>query len=72
MEMQWNLFMDLLAHERNEYRRILSADIKYYLSRITKKVYTVEFVSLRRRALRYYVNFMNFAFRIKCHFNIGI
>jgi len=29
--------MDLLAHERNGYRRILFADIKYYLSRITKK-----------------------------------
>ena len=35
--MQQNLFMDLLAHERNGYRRILSADIKYYLSHITKK-----------------------------------
>ena len=37
MEMQRNLFMDLLAHKRNEYRRILSPDIKYYLSRITEK-----------------------------------
>ena len=36
-KMQRNLFIDLLAHERNGYRRILSADIKYYLSRITKK-----------------------------------
>ena len=72
MEMQRNLFMDLLAHERNRYRRILSADIKYYLSHITKKIYTVEFVSLRRRALRDCVNFTNFAFYIKCHFNVGI
>ena len=37
MEMQRNLFMDLLAHERNGYRRILFIDIKYYLSRIMKK-----------------------------------
>ena len=72
VEMWWNLFMDLLAHERNGYRRILSADIKYYLSHITKKIYTVEFVSLRRRALRDCVNFINFTFWIKCHFNVGI
>jgi hypothetical protein len=37
-----------------------------------RKVYTVELVSLRRRALGDCVNFMNFAFWIKCHFNIGI
>jgi hypothetical protein len=37
-----------------------------------RKVYTVELVSLRRRALCDCVNFTNFAFWIKCHFNIGI
>ena len=37
MEMRRNLFVDLLAHERNEYRRFLPADIKYYLSRITER-----------------------------------
>jgi hypothetical protein len=36
------------------------------------KVYTVELVSLRRRDLRGCINFTNFAFLIKCHFNIGI
>ena len=36
MEMQRNLFMDLLAHERNGYRRFLPPNIKYYLSRITE------------------------------------
>ena len=34
MEMWRNLFVDLLEHERNEYRRFLPADIKHYLSRI--------------------------------------
>jgi hypothetical protein len=29
-------------------------------------------MNLRRRALRDYVNFINFAFWIKCHFNISI
>ena len=41
MEMRYNLFVDLLAHERNRYRRFLSADIKHYLSRITEKAYKV-------------------------------
>jgi hypothetical protein len=36
------------------------------------KVYAVEFVSLRRRTLHDCVNFMNFAFWIKCHFNVDI
>jgi len=35
-------------------------------------VYTVELVSLRRRAIRDCVTFTNFAFWIKCHFNISI
>jgi len=47
-------------HKRNEYRIFLSVNIKYYLSHI--KVYKVEFVSLRRRVLRDYVKFINFAF----------
>jgi hypothetical protein len=38
----------------------------------TEKVYTVELVSLRRRALRECVNLTNFAFWIKYHFNIDI
>ena len=33
---------------------------------------TVELVSLQRRPLCDYVNFMNFSFWIKCHFNVGI
>ena len=37
MKMRQNLFVDLLAYERNRYRRFLSVDIKYYLSRITEK-----------------------------------
>jgi hypothetical protein len=36
------------------------------------KIYTIELVSLRRCALRENVNFTNFAFSIKCHFNVGI
>ena len=36
--MQQNLFVDLLAHERNEYRRFLLADIKHYLA-ASRKVY---------------------------------
>ena len=35
-----------------------------------EKLYTVELVSLRRRALHDCVNFMNFAFWIKYHFNV--
>jgi hypothetical protein len=70
--MGWNLFVDFLAYERNRYRRFLRADIKHYRSCITEKVYTVEFVSLQRRALHDSVNSTNFAFWIKCHFNIGI
>ena len=35
--MWWNLFVDLLADERNEYRIFLPADIKYYLTRITER-----------------------------------
>ena len=54
-EMRQNLFVDLLAHRRNGYRRLFPADIKYYLSRIMEKIYKVEFVSLRRYALRDYV-----------------
>ena len=72
MEMQRNLFMDLLAHERNGYRRFLPANIKYYLSRITEMSIKVEFVSLRRRALRDCVKFINFAFWIRCHFDVSI
>ena len=37
MEMRQNLFVDLLAHERNGYRRFLPTDIKHYLSRITER-----------------------------------
>jgi hypothetical protein len=37
MEMRRNLFMVLLAHERNEYRRFLPGNIKYYLSRIKER-----------------------------------
>ena len=37
MEMRRNLFVDLLAQERNKYRKFLPADIKYYLSRITER-----------------------------------
>jgi len=44
--MRRNLFVDLLAHERNGYQRFLPTDIKHYLGRITEKVYKVEFVSL--------------------------
>ena len=36
------------------------------------KVCTIELVSLQRRPLCDYVNFMNFSFWIKCHFNVGI
>jgi len=35
--MRRNLFVDLLAHERNGYRRFLSTDIKHYLGRITER-----------------------------------
>jgi hypothetical protein len=62
MEMRRNLFMDLSTHERNGYQRFLPTDIKHYLSRITEKVYKVEFVSLRRHAHRDRVNFTNFIF----------
>ena len=62
MKMWWNLFVDLLAYERNEYRKSLPAGIKNDLSHITEKIYTVEFVSLRRHALYDYVNFTNLAF----------
>jgi hypothetical protein len=37
MEMRRNLFVDLLAHEINGYRRFLPANIKHYLSRITER-----------------------------------
>jgi hypothetical protein len=37
MAMRQNLFMDLLVHEINGYQIFLSADIKYYLSRITER-----------------------------------
>ncbi|CAN6345821.1 unnamed protein product, partial [Urochloa humidicola] len=37
VEMRNNLFIDLLAHERNGYRRFLPADVKHYLSRITER-----------------------------------
>ena len=50
--MRRNLFVDLLVHERNGYRKFLSADIKHYRSHITEKIYKVELVSLRCRALR--------------------
>ena len=36
MEMRQNLFVDLLAYERNEYRRFFPTDIKHYLRRITE------------------------------------
>ena len=36
-EMWRNLFVDLLVHERNRYRRFLAADIKHYLRRIMKR-----------------------------------
>jgi hypothetical protein len=62
MEMWWNLFVELLAHKRNGYRRFLLADIKHYLSSITENIYTVEFVSLQRRALRGCVNLTDFDF----------
>jgi hypothetical protein len=39
---------------------------------VSEKVYIVEFVSLWRRTLHDCVNFTNFTFWIKCHFNIGI
>ena len=35
--MRRNLFVDLLAHERNGYRRFLPTDIKHYLGRITER-----------------------------------
>jgi hypothetical protein len=35
--MRRNLFVELLVHERNGYQRYLPADIKHYLSRITKR-----------------------------------
>jgi len=37
-----------------------------------QKVCTVELVSLQRRPLRDCVNFTNFVFWIKYHFNVGI
>jgi hypothetical protein len=43
-----------------------------YKTRHHGKVYTGEFVSLRCHALRDCVNFTNFVFWIKCHFNISI
>jgi hypothetical protein len=66
--MPQNLFVDLLAHTRNGYQRFLRADINAHHG----KVYTSEFMSLRCHALRDYVNFTNFAYWIKCHFNIDI
>jgi hypothetical protein len=50
MEMRRNLFMDLLVREKMDIR-VFSANIKYYLSRITEKIYKVKFMSLRRGAL---------------------
>ena len=41
--------------------------MKYYFE--SEKVYKVE-LSLRRRALRDCINFINFAFWIKCYFNV--
>ena len=38
----------------------------------TQSLEALEFVSLRRRVLRDCVKFINFAFWIKCHFNVGI
>jgi hypothetical protein len=69
--MRRSLFVDLLAHERNGYQRFLPADIKHYLSH-QGKVYKVEFMNLRHRALRDYVIFINFVFWIKYNFNVGI
>ena len=37
MEMRQNLFLDLLAYEKNRYRRFLSIDIKHYFSRNMEK-----------------------------------
>jgi hypothetical protein len=37
IEMWRNLFVDLLAHERNRYMRFLSTDIKHYLNRTMKR-----------------------------------
>jgi hypothetical protein len=39
-------FVDLLTYEQNRYQRFLLGGIKYYLNRITEKIYTIEFVSL--------------------------
>ena len=38
----------------------------------TQSLEALEFVSLRCRTLCDYVKFINFAFWIKCHFNVGI
>jgi hypothetical protein len=65
-------FVDLLAHERNRYRRSLPADIKHYLSRIAENICAVEFVSIQSHVFRDCVNFTNLAFWIKCHVNIGL
>ena len=58
-EMRHNLFVNLLTHKRNRYRRFLPTDIKYYLSYITKKSIK-EFASMQRRALCECINFINF------------
>ena len=54
---------------KNRYQRFLPADKNIILATL-RKVCTVEFVSMRHRALRDCVNFMNFAFWIKYHFNV--
>jgi hypothetical protein len=58
-----------------EYQFVISFDGSNLHTRmfaVALAIRTVEFVSLRRHALRDCVNFTNFAFWIKYHFNVGI
>ena len=63
-----------IATGASEVKPVQKKDAGFRGSRLdsTQSLEALEFVSLRRRALRDYVKFINFAFLIKYHFNVGI
>ena len=67
----WILLI-LLRRIRSEARPGKDAGFRGSRLDSTQSLEALEFVSLRRRALRDYVKFINFVFWIKYHFNIGI
>ena len=42
--MRWKVFVDILAHEANAYRKLFSNNVKDYPSRITVKGYEIVLV----------------------------